>query len=257
MNRKLTALVMLLGLIASTSASALIIDFDGSHVPTLGADNLRTTIFSGTSMTSDGNVLSLTTANSRGVWFGQAPSVDAGWDFGTSSYLRLTMRLDNAASSDWSMYMYDQAGYFSGLTFNPAGGYNDASFPVQQGFTYHVEGASHFQAADLTADFHTFEILLSGGLSSFRFDGQYLGTGTAQQTSASQILVVGDGSGSTQTGEGRMLIDAFFADTATSLTHADWQPAPTPSGTAPEPTSLALMLTGVLLAGRTARRAKA
>jgi hypothetical protein len=235
----------LLGLIFCTPAAALIVDYDGSAIPTVPSDSLNTA--SPERMSSDGNVLTLTAINNQSVWFGQSnyAARPAGLTFDAGTYLRLTMRLQDAASSDWAVLLYDNAGYYSHLTFNPAGGYNDAVYPVNQGFKYLLDGSPSYYAADLTQDFHVFEMLMVNGRVSYRFDGFYLGSSAAISTASLNILGVGDTSGSTPTGEGKMLVDAFYLDTATALTQADWDGSA--QGSVPEPGSLALLAAGAFL----------
>ena len=217
--------------------------------------------FPGTSMTTNGATSTLTTANSKGVWFGwgavyadPAPS----WTPGSAAqgnYFNMVASF-SANATDWHAYLYDRS-YFALMSFNNTGCngnagscYNVNLAAEQQGLTvYHAEtngSTSTFYALDLVQS-HTFEFLLKNGQVSYRVDGLVIYAGDAYVSAVSYpLLVVGDGSGGTRTGRGSMTIYGVAIDNAPVLD--------TLVTAVPEPETYALMLAGLGLVGFAARR---
>ena len=197
---------------------------------------------------------------SGGIWFGNGNYNDGSvpsWSMGNATSgnkIDLTMRL-TSGSRDWGFYMGDGL-YGAGFVFNPTYGCNGnaqdcyfAAYNVGVGFSFADpdnpgQSIDHFIALDLTVN-HTFGILLKDGLLAYRVDGEVF---KGNALGGSSILVIGDGSGSTRTGLGSMLVSAVRIDTA-----------PTQSVVlgVPEPASWAMLVGGFGLLGavlRTTRR---
>ena len=191
---------ILLALAAYSTQASIVIDYDASVLPNNHTPPFEFVQFSGTTATINNNQLKLTTAPVRGIWFGYRPSANLPWSLGSNAngnYLSLTMKLSDQAT-DWSMYILDDtsnAGFsfdHDRVQFSSA----DQSFDIQM---------------DLTDDFHQFDIELINGKVSFRIDNQVFAYqhNAHSSGSASPIMLVGDGSGSTPTGTGSMTIDHF------------------------------------------------
>lgn len=231
-----SALMLCCVLMLSHSAlGTMVVDYDGSVAPSANDPVMSFVVFGGTTWSTANNLLTLTTAHVRGIWFGYGNHLanvnDAGFAISpnpSGSHLSLRAKLSDLAT-DWSMYIHDgtsTAGFLfqhDRVTFGSA----DESFEVLM---------------DTTDDFHHFEILLKDELVNFRIDGVSYGTGdNAVLSTANQILLIGDGSGSTPTGSGSMMIDHFIYNNEVGAI-------------IPEPTTATLLLMGSLvLAGRRSR----
>lgn len=237
---------LLLSLGFAAPAQALIISDDMNSAPAAGLGWSNSypwsgVIFSGTSMLSSGGALTMTTAPVAGLWFGNASALgyNPGWDLGTNAsgnYLSLTTSF-SAGAADWDTYFYDKDGFLAGLQFNPAGGYG---YPVQSGFNFYSATVGNvsqttFVPFDLTDGMHTFEILLKNGLVSYSLDGSTLFSGSAWLGGVSNLLLIGDGTGSTQTGTGQMFVDHVLVDTAPTANVS----------VVPVPTALLLFVSGL------------
>lgn len=203
-------------------------------------DPWTSVIFGGTAMSASAGITTLATTYSQGVWFGNGGFIGAypGWNLGTASsgnYLSLTMKLA-PDSSFWSAYYVDLDGYYAGISFNPttpnpATGYYDYSRLARSGFEYVWGNAGHqgqstFVDMDLSDGFHTFEALLKNGSVDYAVDGQLVFSGYSAYSGSSNLLVIGDGSGSTWTGTGSMLIDRVVFDTAPTMNNLSSVPVP-------------------------------
>lgn len=188
--------------------------------------------FSETSFAVNDGVLTMTTGPNRGTWFGNGTAIGhhPGWSFSTSAvgtYIDISLKL-GADSEDWSLYFHDASGYEGALGFNPAGSYNA---PIQFGVSYFFAGAgnigtTNFVTMDLSDDFHRFEILLKDGMVSYAIDGELAFSGAAFLSTTQQLLVIGDGSGSTPTGLGSMQVERVHIDTAPEITSLAAVPVP-------------------------------
>lgn len=234
LNKLLVIVCVVLATSISTQAE-IVVDYDGSVAPTANDPVLSFVVFGGTTWSTANNQLTLTTAPIRGIWFGYGNNIggvnDAGFTISPNSagsYLSLHAKLSDLAT-DWSMYIHD--------------GTTTAGFSFQHDrVTFGSADESFEVLMDLTDDFHHFEILLKDELVNFRIDGVSYGTGdNAVLSAANQILLIGDGSGSTPTGSGSMTIDHFIYNNEVSAI-------------IPEPTTAALLLMGSLaLVGRRSR----
>jgi len=240
-------------LAATLPAQALVVDslvYDNSPDWTV-------IVFGGTSMSSNGSSTVLSTAQGRGVWFGNGSNYGdtPAWSLGNSSsgnYLSLRASF-SSGSADWSAYLLD-GNHEAAWQFNPTNCANDCyGLPALSGVQFLYGDSSDpsiarqgFVALDLTQQ-HQFDWLLKNGQVSYRIDGQVVFSGAAYALSyGSGLLVIGDGSGSTQSGVGAMTVYSSLVDTA-----------PAAISLVPEPASWALMLGGVatLLARGRRRRA--
>ena len=180
---------------------------------------------------SDG-VLTMATAPFRGTWFGNGTAIghNPGWSFSASevgTYIDISLKL-GANSEDWSLYFHDASGYQGALNFNPAGHYNTpTSFGVNYLFANPGNVATeNFMAMDLSDKFHRFEILLKAGVVSYAIDGVLAFSGAAVLSGTQQLLVIGDGSGSSPTGVGSMQVDRIHIDTAPQISSLAAVPVP-------------------------------
>lgn len=221
----------------SPSSHALIIEDEMSvnMTASFGTTNISpwTRVrFTETSFAVSGGVLNMATSPSRGLWFGNGTAIghNPGWVFGSSSvgtYIDISMKL-GANSEDWSLYFHDGSGYAGALTFNPAGAYN---LPTNFGVSYlHAEpgnvAANGFLPMDLSDGFHRMEVLLKNGMVSYAIDGVLAYSGQAFLSGTQQLLVIGDGSGPTQTGVGSMQVDRVHIDTAPQISTLTSVPVP-------------------------------
>lgn len=218
-------------------------------LPTGSSAAWNEVIFSGTSMVNNGSSVTLTTANTRGVWFGHhsaAADPDPAWSLGNSAqgnWLSLDVAFSSGAR-DWVAYVNDgsHVAQIEFLDTNCSAGSGCYSAPRFQGvtLTYRTPGVAQVQhmnfAIDDMTQTHTYEFLLKNGLVSYRIDGQTVFSGAAW-TSSVTGMAVGDTSGSTPNGAGSMTISAIRLDTA-----------PVENvlvSTVPEPEGWALALAGV------------
>lgn len=216
--RNLLAGVLLIGL-GGVSASGVVIDYDGSGSPgAVTPDAFSFVVFGGTGWSSDGDVLTLTTGPSRGIWFGNAnhaSGYSVPWQVGSSSegnYLRVRARLAEGAT-EWSLYLYDK-NHFVGFGLDA----DALSWSLPEG--------ESSMAWDPT-EWHVYEFLLKDGVVTYRVDESrvlYHGPAVASPVPTG-FMVMGDGSGSTPTGTGSMLFDEVLY-----MTSPDFEIVPEPAG---------------------------
>lgn len=234
-------------------------------LPYQGTPDWVDIVFAGTSMTTDGTTSTLTTAHNRGVWFGWGngySNAAQGWAPGTNAqgnHLSLSAAF-SAGATDWSAYFYDGVGY-AGMLFNSVfthhecNGNNNSCYAIElarpeQGVTvYHaeIEGRTFtFKPLDMSQQ-HTYEFLLKGTQVAYRVDGELIYAGPALLNAAgTRLLVIGDGSGSTLTGEGSMTVYGVSLDNA-PVAH-------TLISTVPEPGGALMLLAGLGLIGLSVHR---
>jgi hypothetical protein len=224
-----------------------------SSLPFENTPDWSDVVFAGTSMTVNAGVATLTTAHTRGVWFGRSPTANTpAWTIGSNAsgnLLSLTTAFSSGAD-DWSAYFYDgQRGGF--LQFNPtncnplnSNCYNANGTP---GVKLHFNGSTSFIALD-TTQFRTYEILVRGTSVVYRIGGQRV-TGEALIAGGTNFLLVGDDSGSSPSGTGSMRISAVSFDSATLVSDL-----PNLTSGVPEPENWAMLLSGFSLIGLLARR---
>lgn len=218
-------------------------------LPTGSSAAWNEVIFSGTSMINNGSSVTLTTANTRGVWFGNhsaASDPDPAWSLGNSAqgnWLSLDASFSSGAR-DWVAYLIDgsHVAQIEFLDTNCSSSSACYSAPRYQGVTLMYRDPAQAQAqyinfaiADMTQT-HTYEFLLKNGLVSYRIDGQTVFSGSAW-TASTTAMLVGDSSGSTPTGTGSMTISAIRMDTAPEQNVL--------VSSVPEPEGWALALAGV------------
>ena len=200
------SLTAILPLLFSASIQAAIISYDGDETPdsaTYGPD-FTTIVFGGTSWSSDGDVLTMTTAPSRGIWFGywggaDTPSTWSPSNNAVGNQLDGRLALDVGAT-EWSMYIHDADGHF-------------ASFGINNGSVTMSNGNQSSTLALDTSQFHDYTIHLRNGVASFGIDGLLKAQLTGGAVYSPSIVLVGDGSGSTPTGVGSFFVDSFSIDT--------------------------------------------
>jgi hypothetical protein len=222
MLRRVSRLCLIAALI-QTSLFAATYHYDGDMTPSAGQyGNWFTTVgpghptgsyFLGTTWGSDGDVLTMTTqhpsdfpgATSQGIWFGRGTSYG---DFPQISLA--TAALGNAItarmalapnSSEWSMYMYDSSGYGASFYF------------LSGGFNVGVSNQSlFFPRADMTS-FHEYGMFLHQGTVSYTLDGVVIAAGNVSPGGAADFFLVGDGSASSVSGFGSLLVDSLTVTT--------------------------------------------
>ncbi|MGE0385822.1 MAG: hypothetical protein AB7Q97_13905 [Gammaproteobacteria bacterium] len=224
MNTKISLLAAALAALAGTAQAAVVVD----TLPYTGTPDWTDITFAGTSMVVSGSPPRsvLTTAQSRGVWFGWGAwyGDQPAWTPGTSSagnYLGLQASF-SAGAADWSAYFYDRT-HEAAFSFAPTGcgdplncyGLDGAAgVSLLHAVPGSTDAGSTFVALDLTLP-HSYEFLLKDGLVSYRIDGVVAYSGAAYHAPlGNALLVIGDGSGSTLTGKGAMRIDAIAFDNA-------------------------------------------
>lgn len=212
-------------------------------------------LFGGTVMNSSPGQVELVTAPGQGIWFGNGQGYGdaANWSLGNNTqgnYLSLTASF-SSQSADWSAYLHDGS-YMAAFSFNPTRcAHACYDQPVFAGVEVSYAGVGGtpqtlFTALDLTQT-HTFEWLLKGGLVSYRIDGNVVYSGAAIQAGGN-ILVIGDGSGSTTTGKGAMTLHGVMTDNAPTANVLE------PLLPVPEPESWGLALAGLVTLGFLGRR---
>jgi hypothetical protein len=237
-------LLALLFLIASSVPGAAIF-YDGSYVPQPGAANFHWAVF-GNTWGTDGNILSIHTSYvTGGIWFGYHPAAygNPGWSLGTDAqgqYVKIRARL-TPGSTEWSIYMHNGTSMSNFYLLNDA-------------FQYSVPDTGGGTTANIFANmnvFRDYEIWMKGGKVVYKVDNTVWYAGNALPSGAN-LLIIGDGSGSTITGTGTMQIDS-----ATILTGLDFVSAPAMplAANIPEPSSFLLCGAGLLAAARLRRRA--
>lgn len=189
----------------------------------------------GTTRTTDvvNDNVKLTTANATGIWFGNGDAIGGGltasWDVGTAAsgnYLSLTANLSSNAR-DWHAYMYDRSGYYAEFGMNVTSPTcngnvtNCYTAPVVSELTIVYGGVGNtVQRLNFALDValtHTYEFLLKNGQVFYRVDGDLLFSGAAYRAvspSYPGLLIIGDGSGTTRTGNGWMNVTAINYDNA-------------------------------------------
>ena len=239
----------------ASSANAVVV---ADSLPYNGTPAWSDVVFSGTAMDISGGESVLTTDFNRGVWFGwSASSNPPAWSMASNAqgnYLSLTAKFSSGAD-DWSAYMHDGA-RAAAMIFNQTD--CDASF--QNCYAYDgTPGVALYFAGSLpgtairqfialdTTQYITYEWLLRGSTVTYRVNGTSY-SGTALPTSAN-ILVIGDGSGSSLSGTGQMRIAGVSFDSAPAMTSL-------PS-LVPEPASWAMLIAGFGLTGAAMRRRNA
>jgi|GEM_PF-5632837 len=245
--------LFVVGAAAVMLASPALATVVASSLPFENTPDWSDVVFSGTSMTVNAGVATLTTAHTRGVWFGHSPSANTpAWTIGpnaSGNLLSLTTAFSSGAD-DWIAYFYDgqRGGY---LHFNPtncnpsiSNCYNSNGTP---GVKLHFNGSSSFIALD-TTQFRSYEILVRGTSVVYRIDGQRV-AGEALLAGGTNFMLVGDDSGSSPSGTGSMLISAVSFDRATEVSDL-----PSLTGGVPEPENWAMLLGGFGLIGLLARR---
>lgn len=245
-------------------ASALTITDEMNEAPSRGNGGIfnaypwTSVVFGGTGMTADSGVLTLQTGPGLGVWFGNGGLIGytPGWSLANNAdgnYLNVSLKLGPHTAQgpeDWNLYFYDGSGYEASMSLNPgtAAGYVDGD--TQYGFSiFHADangaGVSDFVPFDFSDAFHTVEVLMKGGLVQYRVDGHAYFTGAAYLAGPADLLVIGDGSGSTPTGTGTMLIDRVVFEAGTARVAA-----------VPLPAGAFLFLGGLAGLGATTRRGR-
>lgn len=222
------ALVMtVIALWFASHADAIVIDYDASVPPNAQSpDPLSFIVFSGTNYQINNGELTMTTAYSRGIWFGNgnhSPGNTVPWQVGTASegnYLKLRAKL-TPGSTEWSMYLLDRT-------------YSVGFYLLADELRWSTPGGGSMPF-DPTS-FHTFEIWSKDGVVAYRLDeSQVLYHGPANPSAFSTgIFVIGDGSGSDISGVGSMVVDHMLYISQ-------------PQFEIPEPTS-AMLIGGVGLA---------
>lgn len=247
----LKVLAAVAALCAAGGAQAAVV---ADSLPYQGTPYWTDVVFAGTSMTTNGTTSTLTTAQQRGVWFGwSAGSNPPAWSLGSNAagnYVRLDMQLTSGAR-DWSVYLHDGQRSAT-IVFNPTDCNGNAVNCTLANFAPGVRvyardsgGAqiSQFFNVDTTQR-AVYEFVLKGDTASYRIDG--VAWTRQAEVSGSNILVIGDGSGSTLTGWGSMIVHGVSIDTAPSFD--------TLQTTVPEPSAWALMIGGLGLVGGALRR---
>ncbi|MCP5144925.1 MAG: hypothetical protein H6978_08890 [Gammaproteobacteria bacterium] len=219
--------------IANAAAASIVAD----TLPFSGTPDWTDVTFSGTSMSliNGGTASRLSTANGAGVWFGWGASPPysntPAWmpgDDASGNHLVIEASFSEDAA-DWSTYFFDTT-YSVSFLFAPTGcnGNAGSCYGVdgQSGVTISTPVGGTFISLDLTVP-HTYEFLLKDGLVQYAIDGQSVYAGVANQSNAAApLLVIGDGSGSTQTGRGSMTIYSIAFDNAPD---ANVSPVPVPA----------------------------
>lgn len=251
MRHALTAAALTLSLGLTAHAAEV------NSLPYNNSPDWTVIVFGGTSMTSAPGGTVLTTAEGRGVWYGNGANYGdtPAWSLGTSSsgnYLSLTASF-SAGARDWSAYLYDRT-HFASFSFAPTG-CNGNFTTCYTAPAYAGVSVSHGAAGDASTyaetyvpldltQAHTFEWLLKNGQVAYRIDGSVVYSGLAYAAAPggwvgdTGLLVIGDGSATTQTGTGSMSILANAFDTS-----------PAAASLVPEPASAALLLGGLGLLG--------
>jgi hypothetical protein len=212
--------------LCTVPVSAEVFTFFGEATPdasivegTNGATNaaLFTTIrFGGTGWASEDGFLKLTTAPSRGIWFGTS---NGGYGDNSGLVLSdtstgnrfLTTFLLTPGSQSWGFYFFDQDGFGASLQVEETD--NGQSRPgVWVSLAEdRVKVSDEFFNPNVL---HTFEAHVFDGEVLYRLDGEDVATGAAMPSGPAGLSVIGDGSGSTPTGSGSMWIDYLEIDNA-------------------------------------------
>lgn len=244
-----------LALLPVAPATAAVV---ASSLPYKDSPDWSTVVFPATSMTSNGSFATLTTPNpSQGVWFGWRSAAAPAWtpaNNALGNYFAMTFSL-SAGARDWSAYFYDGS-HYAAMIFNPTINCNGnlgncTAAPFNSGIAiYHANGMNQLVETFLPLDLAlqtSVEFLLKGSTVDYRVNGTRH-AGAAQSVGFGPLLVVGDGSATTQTGSGQMHIHNVLFETAPAATSLPSIPG------VPEPASWAMLLSGFGLTGLQARR---
>ncbi len=242
-------------LVANAAGAAIVAD----SLPYAGTPDWSDVEFPGTSMTASGGESTLTTGLGLGVWFGWLGSQNPpGWSIAGNAqgnYLSLTAKFASG-SDDWSAYMSDGSRfalmYFNQTPCDPTY-VNCYAYNGTPGVTLYFAGATpgtaSTQFVDLdTTQYATYEWLMRDDTITYRINGHAY-SGTAIPTGGQQLLIIGDGSGSSPSGTGEMRIAGVSFDAA-----PDFNSLPS---LVPEPGSWAMLIAGFGLIGAVLRRRRA
>ena len=229
-SRPLFFLIALICFASPAATHGAIITYDGSSTPNSATygPTFTTVLFGNTDWSSDGDVLTMSTAPGEGIWFGWANYVGdyPGFSFGSDldgNRITLRARLP-VGTNEWNMYFYD-ASYFAAFYLLDTG--------VE--YSYATSGgayASATYALDATA-FHDYEFLLKDGHVTYRVDGPTIFSGHAYPSGFGPLLVIGDASAYGGTGYGGFQIDGLSIDTA---------PVPEPASVVPAALGMTILL---------------
>jgi PEP-CTERM motif len=244
--------VVVAATVTASAANAVVV---ADSLPYDGTPAWSDIVFAGTSMVVSGGESILTTGNNRGVWFGwQSGSNTPSWTIANNAdgnYLSLTAKFSSGAD-DWSAYMHDGT-RSAAMIFNEtpcdSSSQNCYNFNGTPGVSLYFAGPTPgtssrtFIALD-TTQYFTYEWLLLGSTVTYRVNGaSYSGTALA---GGSKLMVIGDGSGSSLSGTGRMTVSGVTFDRAPAMTSL-------PS-LVPEPGSWAMLIAGFGMIGAAMRR---
>ena len=235
----LSAFIAVLTVSCGTGQAAIVVDtLPYEYVP-----EWTDVVFSGTAMVLEDTdpdrpgyeSTKLITETNRGVWFGWASYGDyslnqPAWGMGSSvqgNYLRLDAQF-GPSSADWSTYFFDET-YNAAIAYGPTIGCNDLvanttgcyGLPRAEGILLGLaedndpkSPRSVFVPLDLHQT-HTYEVLLKNGFVTYHVNGELMAAGRAFKSERGlAIAVIGDGSGSTLTGEGFMRVSRAVWDNA-------------------------------------------
>lgn len=222
-----------------------LITYDGSSTPDSATYGpiFSTVVFSGTSWSSNGDILTMSTANIRGIWFGRrTDGVDpANFNLGNGlagNSMEARMRLGSPTSTQWETYFTDLSGHFALI------------YLIQGAVQFHT--ASPIDSSTVTTtipldtnSYHVYGAHVHNGSVVYSIDGTQVLSGLARTSGSPGILVMGDGSGSTPTGTGSFQLDYWNINTAAG-----------PITLVPEPSS-ALLTASFALGGVFLRRRRA
>lgn len=248
--------------LGTSGVSADVLVYTGDHTPDANVVQdpntstygslFSTTFYGGTGWSSSGGVLSMATAYEAGVWFGTTRPGSGYNDISgfqlsdntAGSSLSMTAALVEGATS-WGAYFYDLDGYSAYIGLNDV---SEDGQDVRPGvWVYSADGGVRV-TDDLFKinEFHKYEMHIQGGLVEYKIDDRTVLIAASSHTPSPGnqlpgLTVIGDGSGSTKTGTGSMLIDHLVINNA--------------AGPVPEPASAVLGGLGVLCLGARRRRA--
>jgi hypothetical protein len=256
MGMKFRLYITAITALAANAASATVV---AESLPFAGTPDWSDVEFPGTLMTVAGGESILATDNGLGVWFGWLGSQNSpGWSIAGNAqgnYLSLTAKFA-VGSDDWSAYMSDgnrfALMYFNQTPCDPTY-VNCYAYNGTPGVTLYFAGATpgtaSIQFIDLdTTQYATYEWLMRGDIITYRINGHAY-SGTAIPTGGEQLLIIGDGSGSSPSGTGEMRISGVSFNAA-----PEFNTLPT---LVPEPASWAMLIAGFGLIGAALRRHRA
>ena len=165
----------------------------------LWEDIFSTYILGSANWTSSNGELTMTTfPGNVGIWFGNASYIfPPNWTMGSScegNFISVRAKLDQN-SGEWNIHLYDgQHGGFLMLY----DGYITYRDPNSVSIEYPID----------TTSYHVYSILLKDGKVRYEIDGQIIYAGIAlEQISSGTLILIGDGSGSSLLGYGKMIVD--------------------------------------------------